>query len=580
MSQPASLRSALSHLPHFLRYVLRHFRLARLAFVLTIVLLFVEYAVFSLMIPLASDKPAAGGAGTVVRYWTSAAELLHLTPGQVTWLWLFLVLLAVRLSLGFVHVLLTTWVAKQVHRHLSEKTFRRVLLDEPMTEIYRRSIGHYITLAGDDTFRAGTLINTSSQVLAALTSVVAGFFLLYLFSPLILLWTLVFLATCAVLVGLAFRTLLRANARAVALSRDAGTAYVEALNGLRSIRSMGSELFFLQSYGAQIRSYVRLLFEADAIRSGMKFLPAVLALLAGIVVLWPGNAGSGVLTAGYFFAATTLLMRIFIALGALVTSGSTLLMDMRAASDIEQLIGPDRSAVQDSPTRAGERFDTIAFSDIRYGYRAGKNVLDGLDFEVKAGQTVAVVGRSGSGKSTLADILLGLIQPDGGSVKVDGGTQSLAALRRRVILVEQQAKIFSASVRENLLLGLARDDGALWRALRLVDLEHYVRDLAHGLDAKLEYQGANLSGGQRQRLGIARALIREPRILILDEATSALDPKTRTLVVANLRQVMSEGVLIFITHEEVLARSADVVLSLGAIEPANSDGSVGEVLSG
>ena len=193
VSNRGSLRTVLRPLPGFVAYVMRHFWMARVALALTVLLLLIEYVVFSLMIPLAADGASTGGKGSVVRFWAGVAESLGLPAIPATWLWMFLVMLALRIALGFVHITLTTWVAKQVHRHLSEKTFGRVLLQEPMTEIYRRSIGYYITLAGDDTFRAGTLINTFSQVLASLTSVLAGFGLLLLFSPTLLWWTLAFL---------------------------------------------------------------------------------------------------------------------------------------------------------------------------------------------------------------------------------------------------------------------------------------------------------------------------------------------------------------------------------------------------
>jgi ATP-binding cassette subfamily B protein len=565
----SSVVAALRRLPSFLGYVLRVFPLARVTLALTVLLLVFEYAVFSLMIPLAANDGASGGqsGGSVLRFWTAVAQALHLPPSQLTWLWLFVVLLCARTVLGYVHLLLSNWVSKQVHRHLSARTFERVVMHEPMTEIYRRSIGHYITLAGDDTFRAGTIINTASQALGSLTSVFAGFVLLYLFSPPVLWGTLAFLAACAMAIAACFRMLLSANMKSVVASREASTAYVEALNGLRSLRSMASEAYFVGSYNDQIRRYVRLLFEIDAMKSSMKFLPGVLALLAGMVVLWPGGERSGALTASYFFAVTTLLMRVFIALGSMVNTVSTLLMDVRAASDIHELIGPSRPQESRDTEDARVEVGEIRLCGIHYGYAQGGKVLDGLDFEFRRGETVAIVGPSGAGKSTLADMLLGLIRPQSGAISIDSA-DSIAALRRHIVLVEQQARVFSSSVRENLLLGLRRDDAVLWDALRQVGLDQHVRSLPHGLDSEFEYQGANLSGGQRQRLGIARALIRDPQVLILDEATSALDPKTREFVVGNLRSFMKERILVFITHDETLAQTADVVLHLG---PAGVD---------
>jgi ATP-binding cassette subfamily B protein len=562
------LLSTLRPLGGFLVFVWRRFPLMRAVLALTFVMLVLEYAVFSLMIPLAVDQgsgPSATG-GAVTRFWIAAAAQLSLPPSRITWLWLFLLLLGLRTSLGYLQVLLSTWVSKQVHRHLSERTFGRVLALEPMTQIYRRSIGYYLTLAGDDTFRAGTIIHSTAQTLANATSVAAGFLLLDLFSPTVFGWTLLFIGVTAVAVAAAFGVLLRANARSVEMSRRANTTFIEAINSLRSIRSMDAEHFVMNSYSAQIRHYVRLLFEIDAIRNGMKFLPGMLALFAGAVALWPGTARVDGLTAGYFFAATTLLIRVFVSLGAFINSASQLMTDIRAISDIRALIDAPAPPAQRGASAAegGTRIAEIAMRGIHYGYRDGQDVLDGLDLTMRRGQVIAVTGPSGSGKSTLADLLLGLVEPRSGTVLVNGGALSVAQLRRHVVLVEQQARIFSASVRENVLLGSQHDDAEVWQALHQVELEEHVRGLPQGLDSPFEYQGADLSGGQRQRLGIARALIRRPQVLILDEATSALDSATRDRLLASLHRARQDRITIFITHDHVVEASADVVLVLGA----------------
>jgi ATP-binding cassette subfamily B protein len=555
----------LGPLGRFLAFVFRRFPMMQGVLLLTLLLLLLEYAVFSLMIPLAMEEGASdGGTAEVTRLWVHAATALGLPPVRMTWLWLFLLLLGLRTTLGYVHVLQSTWVAKQVHRHLSERTFHNVIVEEPMTQIYKRSIGYYLTLAGDDTFRAGTIVLSTSQTLANLTSVGVGFFLLYLFSPTVLGWTLAFLTLCAVAVGLAFQVLLRANEQSVQMSNRARTTFVEALNSLRSVRSMNAETFVVRGYGDQIRHYVRLLFEIEAIRAGMKFLPGAMALFAGALALWPGTTRIEGVTAGYFFAATTLLIRVFVSLGAFIHSSTMLLTDARAVKDLAALIGTDRQPPARPADRHGcdQSVSQIDLRGIRYGYRDGVDVLRDLNFSFQKGQVVAVVGPSGSGKSTLADLMLGLVEAHSGSIVINGGALGTDRLGPNVVLVEQQARIFSASVRENVLLGSQHDDERIWAVLRLVDLEPYVTSLPKGLDSEFDYQGANLSGGQRQRLSIARALIREPQVLILDEATSALDPATRDTVIERVRDFMRDGIVILITHDETLAALSDLVLSL------------------
>lgn len=558
------LASTIRPLWPYFGFVAGRFPLIYVVIVLTLVMLVLEYVVFSLMIPLAADEVSSNAGTTqLTQLWIYVSSALGLPASRMTWLWLFLVLLCMRTLLGYAHVLLSTWVAKQVHSHLSERTFGRVLIEEPMTQIYRRSIGYYLTLAGDDTFRAGTIVLSTSQTVSNLTSVIVGFLLLYIFSPIVFLWTMAFILLCAVAVGVAFRILLNANELSVKMSARARTTYVEALNGLRSIRSMSAESFIAHTYSEQIRHYVRLLFRVEAIRAGMKFLPGALALFAGALSLWPGTMRVEGLTAGYFFAATTLLIRIFVSLGSLINSATLLLSDLRAATDIAALTGY-KPAVRVGPvdTVSPDRIDSVELSGIYYGYRQNQDVLSGLNMLLQRGHVIAVVGPSGSGKSTLADLLLGLVEAKSGNIVVNNGTVPHKELSRHVVLVEQQARIFTTSVRENILLGAHVDDNRIWEVLRLVDLEIYVRNLPYGLDSLFEYQGANLSGGQRQRLSIARALVRQPQVLILDEATSALDPVTRDLVMSRVKAAMSNGIIMMITHDESLAEVADTVVEL------------------
>ena len=209
----------------------------------------------------------------------------------------------------------------------------------------------------------------------------------------------------------------------------------------------------------------------------------------------------------------------------------------------------------------------MSLQNISFGYGDRARILDDINFNFCAGHTYAIVGPSGAGKSTLADLLLGLSLPDSGKIVVNMGDVALERAHTRFMLVEQQPKIFSTSVRNNLLLGISADDDALYQALEVVNLDDVVRSLELGLNTCLNYQGENFSGGQRQRLGIARALIRQPDVLILDEATSALDPDTRVEVVAKLRSKMRDGIIIFITHDPEIAALADEVLHIGESQP-------------
>ncbi|KXJ51771.1 MAG: hypothetical protein AXW12_02370 [Thalassospira sp. Nap_22] len=539
-------------------FVARNFNAFYVVAALTLLVLALEYLATSLMIPLAPGQAAANSPVTQV--WTGIASQFGLEPVYRTWLWLFFIVMLIRLALGYVLAVLTTWLGKRVHEMLSGKVFGHILLQEPMGRVYTRSVGHYITIAGDDTFKCGTIVSSLLQAAVGFLMSLVGMVVLYQFSPLVFVGVALFLLLSMALLTMLLRRVVRVNNRAVNLSRELGTTFVEALNSLRSIRSLHGERFVMATYAAQIHAYIRMLVEIDAIKTGIKAFPPIVLLLLAAILLRPGAEVS--MSDAALFAGTVIVIRVFASLGQMVTAGSQLLTDIRAIKDIGALVELAREK-QEVPELADPvPVRTLDLQRVSFGYGERGRVLYDVSFRFEAGHTYAIVGPSGAGKSTLADILLGLSLPNSGAVTINEGSLSLAVARERFTLVEQQPKIFSTTVKENLLLGMRAGDDVLYSALETVNLDGIVRELTQGLDTRLTYLGENFSGGQRQRLGIARALIRQPDVLILDEATSALDPSTRAEVVAKLRERMHEGIIIFITHDPEIAALADKVLPI------------------
>jgi ATP-binding cassette subfamily C protein len=199
---------------------------------------------------------------------------------------------------------------------------------------------------------------------------------------------------------------------------------------------------------------------------------------------------------------------------------------------------------------------------------AERPALDGVSFSLPAGQCTALIGPSGAGKSTLADVLLGLIPAASGTVRIDGQVLApplMLAWRRRVGYVQQETFLLPESVRENLRLGDPHaDDAALWRALELAAAAQFVRALPQGLDTPVGERGSRLSGGERQRLALARALLRDPLLLILDEVTASLDAGNEARVGEALDGLRGRVTILLITHRQALARHADRTLALEA----------------
>jgi ABC-type multidrug transport system fused ATPase/permease subunit len=213
---------------------------------------------------------------------------------------------------------------------------------------------------------------------------------------------------------------------------------------------------------------------------------------------------------------------------------------------------------------AGARLE---LDGLRYGYLADHPVLRGVDLVVEPGRTVALVGETAAGKSTLAALLLRLVDPDGGSIRLDGvDLRDLAPgeLAAHAALVPQTAFLFDDTVRGNVTLGADVPDEEVWAALRTAQADGFVAALPEGLDSRLGERGASLSGGQRQRLSLARALVRRPRLLVLDDATSAVDPEVEARILGAMRSAAADAgsTMVLVAYRKATIALADEVVFL------------------
>ncbi|WP_093170326.1 ABC transporter ATP-binding protein [Sinosporangium album] len=207
----------------------------------------------------------------------------------------------------------------------------------------------------------------------------------------------------------------------------------------------------------------------------------------------------------------------------------------------------------------------LSVEEVSFGYAPGLAVLNGVTFTAEPGRTLAIVGPTGSGKSTLTQLMIRLIDPDAGAVRLDGA--DLRDLRHGTVsdhaaLVLQQTFLFDDTVRGNIALGLSTEDEDVWAALRLAQADGFVSALPQGLDTKVGERGASLSGGQRQRLALARALVRSPRLLILDDATSSVDPQVERRILTGLRERAEGSTVVVVAYRMATIALADEVVYL------------------
>jgi ATP-binding cassette subfamily B protein len=303
----------------------------------------------------------------------------------------------------------------------------------------------------------------------------------------------------------------------------------------------------------------------DAIRLSTAFRPLIrTAVLSGfIMTLVVGGRAAlrGDLAIGLFSVLVYMTQRL---LWPLADLGETLDLYQRAMASCRRIFGlleVTPRIVAGTEELATPVLGAVRFDDVRFSYSSSPTeVLRGLDLDVPAGETHAIVGATGSGKSTVVKLLLRLYEPDSGSITLDGRrieTLTFESLRGATGFVAQDVFLFHGTVRENLTYGRAdATDAQVHRAAELAEALEFIEAMPHGFDTVVGERGQKLSGGQRQRLTIARANLRDPAILILDEATSAVDNDTEAAIQRSLANVSVGRTAIVIAHRLSTIRHA------------------------
>jgi ABC transporter fused permease/ATP-binding protein len=482
--------------------------------------------------------------------------------------------LAVQSSLSFFHALSFASVGQRGLVDLRRDTYSR-LLGLPMAFFARRRVGELTSRLSADLIQIeDTLIALLPQFLRQMTLLAGGAVLIALTSlklSAIMLASLPPIVLAAVLLGRRTRRIAREAQDRLA---DTATIVEETLQGIVNVKAFTNESHELQRYASGLHRFLETTLRGARIRAA--FVAFIVFALFGtvVLVLWSGARllQSGEITFGEL--TRFLLYTTFVAgaLGQFADLYSQIQKAIGSTQRVRELLRevPECDPVS-TPTGASpvSRLQgRVEFEDVHFTYpsRPGVEILKGISLRAEPGSKIAVVGPSGAGKSTLLSLLLRLYDPTSGSLRIDGRDAReypVLSLRSRMAFVPQEILLFGGSIAENIAYGKpGASQEEIEAAARLANAHAFIQGFPEGYATTVGDRGIRLSGGQRQRIAIARAILRDPAILILDEATSSLDSESERLIQDALETLMKGRTSFIIAHRLATVRNADRILVL------------------
>lgn len=483
-------------------------------------------------------------------------------------------LYVLKAAFAYANLYLMTWVGQKVvidlRLELYDHTQRLSLLT-----IYNRRSGEFLSRITND---VATLQNILASVVVDF--VVQGVTFIGIIGFLIFLnWRLT-LATFLI-IPIAVLAIDRASSKlrrvgTVIQERLAMVAAIaqEAISSIKIVRSFATEEEEYERFMEESNLHFKALMKGTQVRGILEGMVEVILIAALALILWIGGRSviAGTLTAGGLIAFCTYIGLLVQPVRVLSRVVSNIQQGVASADRVFEILDESNEVpLPKSPVLLSPMEGRITFDNVHFRYGDSKEVLKGVNFEIRPGEKVAIVGPTGAGKSTIADLIMRFYDPQGGSIKIDGTdlrSLDLKAFRRRVGVVQQDPVLMKGSLAYNIGYGYkGMTEEELERAAKMAGIYDFIKSLPKGFATEVGERGVTLSGGQRQRVAIARAVVRDPKILIMDEATSSLDALVEQQVQEAMCNAMEGRTALVIAHRLSTIRDADRILVLidGAI---------------
>lgn len=445
------------------------------------------------------------------------------------------------------------------------------LIRLPMSYFTQTRVGEINSrISADITQLQDTFSTTLAEFLRQITLVVGGMILISIISFQLTLFMLLLIPgimVVAIVFGRYIRKISKQAQDQVAVSN---TIVQETMQGIVNVKSFANEALEVFRYGKSVREIANLSLKS-AFSRGLFASFIILALFGAIVgIVWKATVlmKSGEIQFGEVISFVLYTSFIGASIGGLAELYAQIQKAVGATERIFEILDQAPESIDLSQTvKTTKRLDgRVRFHQVAFSYpaRADVAVLRGITFDAKQGQQIAIVGPSGAGKSTITQLLLRFYNPDSGDIFIDekpASAYELTELRNQMALVPQDVILFGGTIRENILYG--KPDASMdevREAARKANALEFIDRFPEGFETIVGERGITLSGGQRQRIAIARAVLKDPAILILDEATSSLDSESERLVQDALDQLMQGRTSFVVAHRLSTVRKADQIL--------------------
>ena len=408
------------------------------------------------------------------------------------------------------------------------------------------------------------------QLLVEPINLLAFILLLFIISWKLALLSIIILPIAGLTILSIGRSIRRKSKRTAAMIAGITNIITETLSSIRVVKAFAMEEYEVQRFFKETHHYFQLILRRAKLRLLASPITETIGVMIGVLLLWVGGlevlSGEG-LTPEDFLRFILLLFAMMDPLRKLSKVNVALQTGAASAERVFSILDTPPTIVDKVDTVEIDSFkEKIRINNVSFKYESDDKVLKNISFEIEKGSIVALVGSSGAGKSTLADLIPRFYDVNDGGITIDGHDVrdlSLNSLRRLMGVVTQETILFNDTVRSNIAYGQkdVYDDQVISAATAANALE-FINDLADGFDTVIGEKGIKLSGGQRQRLAIARAIMKNPPILILDEATSALDTESERLVQKALETLMANRTVLVIAHRLSTVTNATKIILL------------------